>query len=276
MVGRELVAVNRAIPPARGFAANQDILERIAASTATAPRARVICCPGCGSGYVVVRRDKRGLVVGCSRVRETGLCDNGYTLGLEALETWVIESIDEHLAAPELIYEYVREFHARWRELRDTEERRRRAIERELATIERELKRAVDAFIELRTRPLRDRVCALEADRERLEADLAAVPAPPIELHPNASEHYRRQVAELKKTLASLSPERRAEAFAGVRKLVEKIVIHPTGPYKPADLEIRGRLAALLRVSKEAAAADYESVSVVVAGVGFEPTTFRL
>jgi hypothetical protein len=29
-------------------------------------------------------------------------------------------------------------------------------------------------------------------------------------------------------------------------------------------------------VSEEAAAADYKSMGVVVAGVGFEPTTFRL
>lgn len=73
-------------------------------------------------------------------------------------------------------------------------------------------------------------------------------------------------MASLKKTLATLSPDRRAEAFADIRALVEKIVIHPTAAYKPADLEIHDKLAALLRVSEKAAAADYESVSVVVAG----------
>jgi hypothetical protein len=43
------------------------------------------------------------------------------------------------------------------------------------------------------------------------------------------------------------------------------------------ELEIHGKPAALLRVSEEAAAdrAD-ESMMAVVAGVGFEPTTFRL
>jgi len=53
-------------------------------------------------------------------------------------------------------------------------------------------------------------------------------------------------------------------------------IIHPRGPYKPVEIEIYGQLAALLRISERAAADPLESRGVLVAGIGFEPMTFRL
>src|SRR5262249_44727309 len=139
------------------------------------------------------------------------------------------------LAAPELIAEYVREVHRYRHALNETEGARRRPIERSLAKTTGAIARVVHLLeTGTATRALRDRLVALEAERERLQAQMAAVPAPPIELHPNAAENYRRQVADLKRTLGGLDPERRAEAAATMRRLVEKIVIKPTGAYKPA------------------------------------------
>jgi hypothetical protein len=237
-------------------------------------------CGVCGSGYVVIGRNKRGAIIGCSRRREQGLCDNARTLSLEAFEARVIDAIDEHLAAPELIADYVRRFHARLRELQDTEGQRRRAIERELAGVMAGIRKVVHLLeTGTATRALRDRLVELEGERERLEADLAAVPAPAVEIPANAAALYRRQVADLKKTLAAMDPARRAEGLADLRKTVEKIVIYPNGPYKPIAFQIHGDAGRLLRISEGAAAPgthDDEFMRVVVAGVGFEPTTFRL
>src|SRR5215208_4155406 len=117
----------------------------------------------------------------------------------------------------------------------------------------------------------------LEAERTVIEADLAIVTPPPIELHPNVAESYRRKVADLKAALLAADEANRADAFRVIRELVERIVIHPTGPYRPVDIEIHGRLAALLHASAGAAlGTPLESRGVMVAGVGFEPTTFRL
>ncbi|MCP3392319.1 hypothetical protein NLM27_26575 [Bradyrhizobium sp. CCGB12] len=44
--------------------------------------------------------------------------------------------------------------------------------------------------------------------------------------------------------------------------------------YKPVTIEIYGQLAALLRIS-ERAAEPLESRGALVAGIGFEPMTFR-
>jgi hypothetical protein len=162
----------------------------------------------------VVKRDKRGLVLGCSRVRETGLCDNRRTVALREAEARVWEGI-ERLAAPEVIAAHVEELYRYWHEMKESEGRRRRALERELATVERELRKAVDAVLAQedvraeRARPYRDRVNELEAKREDLERAIADVAAPAFELHPNVAEQFRHQVAELKKAFAWINPEGR-------------------------------------------------------------------
>ncbi|KJC55973.1 hypothetical protein UP10_36980 [Bradyrhizobium sp. LTSPM299] len=51
-----------------------------------------------------------------------------------------------------------------------------------------------------------------------------------------------------------------------IREIVEKVVIHPQGPYKPVEIEIYGEIAALLRMSERAAADPLESRGVLVAG----------
>jgi hypothetical protein len=91
------------------------------------------------------------------------------------------------------------------------------------------------------------------------------------------AESYRRKVADLKAALLAADEANRADAFQIIRELVERIVIRPKGPYRPVDIEIQGRLAALLQASSGAAGGSpLQSRGVMVAGVGFEPTTFRL
>jgi site-specific DNA recombinase len=83
-------------------------------------------------------------------------------------------------------------------------------------------------------------------------------------------------VRDLKSALASSDEDSRAAAHEAIREIVEKVVIHPQGPYKPVEIEIYGEIAALLRMSERAAADPLESRGVLVAGIGFEPMTFRL
>lgn len=83
-------------------------------SYATRPRnllSGLIKCGCCGSDYVVGSKDKRGPLLLCTRMKETGLCDNRRTIAREAIEALVLKGIEEHLAAPELVDEYVREYH---------------------------------------------------------------------------------------------------------------------------------------------------------------------
>lgn len=70
----------------------------------------------------------------------------------------------------------------------------------------------------------------------------------------------------MKKVLAESDEDSRVAAHEAIREIVEKVVIHPHGPYKPVEVEIYGQLAALLRISERAAEALDESRDVLVAG----------
>lgn len=87
----------------------------------------LVKCGCCGSGYVGGGKDKRGAVLVCTRMKETGLCDNRRSIGREAIERLVLKGIEEQLAAPELVAEYVREYHRASRELYSSTAHRRRA-----------------------------------------------------------------------------------------------------------------------------------------------------
>ncbi|MDH2351178.1 hypothetical protein QCM80_10910 [Bradyrhizobium sp. SSUT112] len=126
------------------------------------------------------------------------------------------------------------------------------------------------------SRALSDRLAALEAERDEIEAEIAAVAPPAVEFHLNAANAYRDKVRNLKKALADSEEDSRLAAHEAIREIVEKVVIHPRGAYKPVEIEIYGQLAALLRISERAAADPLESRGVLVAGIGFERKTSRL
>jgi site-specific DNA recombinase len=44
----------------------------------------------------------------------------------------------------------------------------------------------------------------------------------------------------LKKALAASDEDSRAAANEAIREIVEKVVVHPQGPYKPVRVEIYG------------------------------------
>ena len=67
-------------------------------------------------------------------------------------------------------------------------------------------------------------------------------------------------------------PENRTMAYEAIRELIDEVVIRPHGPYKPVEIDIYGRIQSLFPKNET----NPESMGVLVAGVGFEPTTFRL
>jgi hypothetical protein len=82
--------------------------------------------------------------------------------------------------------------------------------------------------------------------------------------HASLSVRVGKSVADLKAALASADAENRADAFQAIRDMVEAVLIHPTAPYRPVEIEIKGRVAALLQRPEEAAYP--ESKGALVAG----------
>ena len=116
----------------------------------------------------------------------------------------------------------------------------------------------------------------LEKRKIDLSADLAEIEDPRVlEIHPNLAEVYKRKISNLKDALQKEGTARQ-QAMATVRTLVDRIVLYPGEKRGKMEIEIQGELAAILRFANGDPAPLHKSMLKMVAGVGFEPTTFRL
>lgn len=70
---------------------------------------------------------------------------------------------------------------------------------------------------------------------------------PVIALHPGIADSYREQVEKLSDALAS--KEARQEARTAIRNLIDRIVLTPAKQGRGVDIEIEGRLAAIVALA---------------------------
>ena len=127
--------------------------------------------------------------------------------------------------------------------------------------------------------PINAKIKALEQEQEQAaSADrLKALGEEQPLLHPALAAHYCDQVAHLENALRA--PEGSREAFELVRSLIEEVRLTPEEGQ--LQIELRGDLAGILALSeagaKGQASPEAKALQIkLVAGAGFEPTTFRL
>jgi site-specific DNA recombinase len=120
----------------------------------------------------------------------------------------------------------------------------------------------------------------LEARHAELQRILARPLTSAPRLHPNLAEVYRQQVADMQTALNGPSA---TEARERVRDLIERVVLRPAPGGRDFEIELEGKIAGMTRVGADdqraASPADralFDSSVKVVAGIGFEPMTFRL
>ena len=90
-------------------------------------------------------------------------------------------------------------------------------------------------------------------------------------MHPTAPERYRQKVAEIHQALTG-GESAAHEAIQLLRDLIDHIKVIPTPKPQPIGLQVVGNLAALLVDTPSGNG----GAELLVAGAGFEPTTFRL
>jgi site-specific DNA recombinase len=117
----------------------------------------------------------------------------------------------------------------------------------------------------------------LEARQVVLTDKLGATSDAEPLLHPALATIYRDKVARLEHALRT--PDTPQEAFELIRGLIDSVQLLPVG--NDLEIELRGDLADILTVPKTARTGRYSAENKalqikMVAGVGFEPTTFRL
>ena len=232
----------------------------------------LIKCAACGGGFSMIS----ATLYGCSNARNRGTCTNRSTIRRDALEESVLQGLRDHLMHPDLVKEFMAEYHRELNKHNATAEHAAARRVSDLARVKREIAKLIQAIKDgVPATSIKDEFIALEQRKELLERDIAKAPEPAPRLHPNLAEIYRQKVANLRDALNDEAT--RTEAATMVRELVDRIQLAPDQA-NGLQIELVGDLARILAfTNKNPRRADPAGAQVtMVAGTGFEPVTFRL
>lgn len=111
--------------------------------------------------------------------------------------------------------------------------------------------------------PLRGPFTKAKRDKDAAIAELHDLQAlPTMMLYPTVADDYRARVARLEAALAG-DEQSRLEVIPGLRSLIDRIVLTPAGDGKRGvEIEIRGRLAAILALATDEPAPEQITITV--------------
>ncbi|WP_243066285.1 zinc ribbon domain-containing protein [Candidatus Rhodoblastus alkanivorans] len=176
----------------------------------------------------------------CSRVAESGCCDNKRRYYLDRIEAGVLDSLRAELDQPELIAEFVRTYHDERQRLAGANVRARAKDETRLGNIRAQMTRIVDMLAEggAAFADMRGKMEALEQERREVEARLATADEQKVvvALHPQAVRRFREALDALSVALSNDRPL----ANQAFRELVAKVIVHPAPAGVEPKIEIIG------------------------------------
>ena len=236
-------------------------------------------CGCCGAGMSSQGRDRHGFPrIRCTRAAESGDCKQGNSVRLDRIEAAVLAGMRDQLKDPRLIEAYVRSYNAERQKAAASASLTRTKLETQLARLAAERERVVDLVIKavLEEEDGGKRLKALTDERQRLEAELASVAEAPkvITLHPATVQRYLQTVESLAATLSrhAAAPDTKGKVVSDLRELVHSITVHHKGAHQGVEVEVKGRLAALIGGSVFPTGVRGH----VVAEAGLEPATYGL
>ncbi len=231
-------------------------------------------CGQCGASYT-----KYGLHrFGCSAARDRATCTNHLTIHGKEIEAAILAGLKQRLMEPALFEEFAREFTAEVNRQRSALASEKETLQGELARVTKQIDKLVDAIIEgADALALNAKLKVLEGQKAALGDKLAATADAEPLLHPALATIYRNVVEKLEISLRQ--PETHREAFGLIRGLIEAVMLTPVDG--GLEIKLRGDLAGILALSgagKGNAFSPKEKALQIkmVAGIGFEPMTFRL
>ncbi len=213
----------------------------------------------------------------CSAHREKGSCTNNRMVAADRVERRVLDGVRDLLLTPEIVEAAMRAYESKLAASTTAALRTHANLEGELSNVKRRIDLALDLYeretINLET--FKVRMEGLESKRDELVAKLRdCEPPASFTIHPRAIDHYRTLVDQLHVVLAEDDAQGVREGFQG---LLDKVVFTPASERGEFDLELVGRLAALMSRDKNTlTGVTRKGAFVVGAGTGFEPVTFRL
>jgi site-specific DNA recombinase len=229
----------------------------------------LVHCGECGGLMAAIGKD----YLACTAARSGAGCSNRTSIRRSRIEEVVLEGLKKQLMEPELVEEFIRAFHEEINLQNSAQELRAVEHQAELARVTKKLKGLYDAIADgLRTPGLKDQLLRLEAHQAELNKLVESAPPPAPRLHPKLAEFYRATVADLHAALNDLGA--RTEAAEILRGLIERISVRDD--LQGHMVELTGDIVKLITLPGGSVPAPFDSSVKVVAGVGFEPTTFRL
>jgi site-specific DNA recombinase len=231
-------------------------------------------CDSCGGNYTKISQN----LFGCATARNKGTCDNRLNIRTDTVEEIILNGLRDNLMDPDLFKTFAEEFVAEVNRVRLEGSADSDAARSELSRLENQIDKLVMAIANgADAIPLNTKIKELESRQHNLQVKVInAADAEPL-IHPNLAEIYRAKIENLAALLDD--PKCQAEAFDIIRYLVDEVRLIPdTGQLR---IELKGELAGILSLcdTKKKPTTSYEERAEqvkMVAGVGFEPTTFRL
>jgi site-specific DNA recombinase len=226
-------------------------------------------CGTCGGGFSKISQTHYG----CSTARNKGTCNNLLTLRRDELEAKVLDGLRHQLMHPEMVRTFIDEFHREWNRQAAEHDALRDRVTHDLEKTEREVRRLIEAIkAGVPGAAVKNEMTTLEARRADLLGQLEAAPRPMPRLHPNIAGIYRHKIASLGEALND--EHTRTEAAECIRELIEEIRLVPEKG--KLSIQLFGELAAIINLANAPRSGGTGAQVTLVAGVGFEPTTFRL
>ena len=236
----------------------------------------LIKCGCCGGSMTIVNRNRYY----CSAKRERGTCDSTVGITAQALEDRILTGLKNILIGNEhLLKTFAEAFKAEVTRLRKERGSRVRRVQQELIKVDISIRRCLTFITEGDGDPgiVRDELRTLEARKRDLERTLhVSFEDSSVEVHPNIGELYAKKVGELRILLTDDAT--RPQAMDIIRSMIERVEVSEGVERSKPNVVLVGDLAAILAYTQNNTAASLGDGGrvLMVAGVGFEPTTFRL
>ena len=225
-------------------------------------------CASCGANYIVADRYRYA----CASFLNRGqaVCRNKCRVARRVLEQTLLRRIQEDLFTEEGFAFFRRELRRVLTERRKGARIQADQVQADLRRVEAEINNVLRAIkARIWTATTKSELELLEVEKDRLLARQPTRPAlPAVEvLLPRLEEQFHTAI----ENLAKLQEERIAEARRGLQLLLggHPITLHPTAD-GGLEAELIGDYAGIVRLVGE------EKLNNLVAGEGFEPSTFGL
>ena len=240
-------------------------------------------CQACG-GRLTVAGSGRSKAYYCANAKEKGesVCAGMPGLRLALIEPLILDSIRKQLMTPSALDRFRKAFVAKVKRMEKELDNDRAFVAAQLREVNRDIARLKKLLMVLAERDLEssellEALVEAEGRKDKLVEQEAAIRSDMPVIPDDIAELYRQKVDDLAGTLSN--PKMVESSGEMLAAIIDRIEVAWDPSLDAHPVEVFGNIAALLGLGDEDQAAAYtahQSSLKLVAGVGFEPTTFRL